>query len=89
MVVKFGLNPQMVFDQLEQAMDRGEIIRMDPRQLVANILSMCIFPFAARPILSFVMFNNDQAAVEAFFAERATVIKKFVINAIEIKNQLQ
>jgi AcrR family transcriptional regulator len=88
MVVKFGFNPQMVFDQLEQAMDRGEIIRMDPRQLAANILSMCIFPFAARPILNFVMFRDDPAGLEAFYAERATVIKKFVKDAIEIKNPM-
>ena len=85
MVVKFGFNPQIIYDQLQEAMDRGEITRMDPRQLAANILSMCIFPFAARPILSFVMFSDDPAGLEAFFAERATVIKQFVINAIAIK----
>lgn len=85
LVVKFGINPQTVFDQIQQAMDRGEIIRMDPRQLAANILSMCIFPFAARPILSFVMFKDDPSGLEAFYAERATVIKQFVINAIVLK----
>lgn len=85
MVVKFGFNPQTVFDQLLEAMDRGEIIRMDPRQLAANILSMCIFPFAARPIVSFVMFKDDPSSLEAFYADRATVIKQFVTNAIAIK----
>jgi len=85
MVVKFGINPQMVFDQIQQAMDRGEIIRMNPRHLAANILSMCVFPFAVRPILSFVMFKDDPSGLEAFYAERAEVIKKFVINAIVIK----
>ena len=85
LVVKFGLNPQIVFDQIEQAMDRGEIIRMKPPHLVANIISVCIFPFAARPILSFVLFKDDNVALEAFYAERAAVIKEFVINAIVIK----
>lgn len=86
MVVKFGLNPQVIFDQIQLAMDRGEIIQMPPRHLAANIISMCIFPFAARPIISFVMFKDDQKALEAFYAERAAVIKKFVIDAIVIKN---
>ena len=85
-VMKFGLNPQVVFDQIQLAMDRGEIIQMQPGHLAANIISMCIFPFAARPIISFVLFKDDQKALETFYAERAEVIKQFVINAIVIKN---
>lgn len=85
MVVKFGLNPQIIVDQIQLAMDRGEIIRMDPRHLAINIISMCIFPFAARPIINFLIFKNDADALEQFYAERAAVIKQFVINAIVIK----
>jgi len=85
LVVKFGLNPQVIFDQIQLAMDRDEIIQMQPRHLAANIISMCIFPFAARPLVSFVLFKDDQVALEAFYAERAEVIKKFVIAAIVIK----
>ncbi len=85
MVMKFGLNPQIVFNQIEEAMNRGEIIRMDPRHLAVNVISMCVFPFAARPILNFVIFKEDQNALEEFYAERATVIKQFIINAIVIK----
>jgi len=58
MAVKFGLNPQIAFDQIQEAMDRGEIIRMKPQHLAANIISMCVFPFAARPIISFVLFKD-------------------------------
>jgi len=85
MVIKFGLNPQIVFDQIQVSMDRGEIVQMKPQHLVANIVSMCVFPFAARPIISFVLFKDNQQALEAFYAERAEVIKWFVINAIVIK----
>ncbi len=85
LIVKFGLNPQVIVDQIEAAMDRGEIIRMDPRHLALNIISMCVFPFAARPIMSFLLFKDDQEALNAFYAERADVIKKFVIDAIVIK----
>lgn len=85
LIVKFGLNPQVIIDQIQLAMDRGEIIRMDPRHLALNIVSMCIFPFAARPILNFLIFKGDAEALEQFYAERANVIKQFVINAIVIK----
>lgn len=87
LVMKFGLNPQAVFAQIQEAMDRGEIIQMKPAHLAANVVSMCVFPFAARPILSFVVFKEDPVALEAFYAERAEVIKQFVINAIVINNK--
>ena len=87
LVVKFGLNPQFIVDHIQAAMDRGEIIQMKPQHLAVNIVSMCVFPFAARPILSFVIFKDNQKELEAFYAERADVIKKFVIDAIVIKNK--
>lgn len=85
LIVKFGLNPQNIADKIQEAMDKGEIIQMDPRHLAVNVVSMCVFPFAARPILSFLIFKDDHKALEAFYAERAGVIKKFVTDAIVIK----
>lgn len=85
MALKFGVNPQVVLDQIEQAMDRGEIIRMKPQHLAVNIVSMCVFPFAARPILSYIFFKENPQALDAFYDERAEVIKKFVKDAIVIK----
>jgi len=85
LVAKYGLDPQPVFSYIQQAMDEGEIIKMKPQHLVVNIVSMCIFPFAARPVIGFVVFKNDQKALETFYTERAEVIKQFVINAIVIK----
>ncbi len=85
LVVKFGLNPQAVFDEIQRAMDRGEIIQMQPRHLAANIISMCVFPFAARPIVSFILFQDDKKELDQFYSERADAIKQFVINAIVIK----
>jgi len=85
MVVQFGLNPQTILDQIQEAMDRGEIVQMKPHHLAVNVVSMCIFPFAARPILSFVIFRDDPKALEEFYTERAAVIKKFVIDSIVIK----
>lgn len=85
LVVKFGLNPQIIIDQIEAAMDKGEIIRMDPRHLGMNIISMCVFPFAAKPILQFILFRENPETLDQFYAERAEVIKQFVKNAIVIK----
>jgi len=86
MITKFGFNPLVVLNQVQKAMDNGEIKKMDPRHLIVNIISMCVFPFAARPILNHIIFKGDTNALESFYNERATVIKQFVIDAIIIKN---
>jgi len=86
MIGKFGFRPQSVVDALQGAMDKGEIIKMDPRHLAINIVSMCVFPFAARPIINYLIFNEDKQALEKFYSERAEVVKQFVINAIKAKN---
>jgi AcrR family transcriptional regulator len=86
LVVKFGLNPQIVLTQIQESMNRGEIRPMDPRHLAINVVSMCVFPFAARPILNFLLFKDNPEALEAFYAERAVVIKQFVIKAIVTEN---
>jgi AcrR family transcriptional regulator len=85
LVVKFGLNPQAIIDEIEAAMNRGEIIRMDPRHLGINVVSMCIFPFAAKPILEFLLFRDNPEALNQFYAGRAETIKQFVKDAIAIK----
>lgn len=84
MVTKYGFNFQVVFDQIQQAIDRGEIKPIRPQHLVTNLVSLCVFPFAARPILQYVIFKENQQELDAFYAERAEVIKKFVIDAIVI-----
>jgi len=85
MVVKIGFDFQVVFDQIQQAIDRGEIRPIRPQHLVTNVVSLCVFPFAAKPILSYVIFKDNPKELDAFYAERAEVIKKFVIDAIVIK----
>ncbi len=83
LIAKYGFNIQPVLEVISEAMDRGEIIKMKPEHLVVNIVSMCVFPFAARPAISFVAFRDNKEALDSFFEERREVVKQFVIRAIE------
>lgn len=85
LIAKFGFNPDFVLKEIEKAMDNGEIKRMDPRHLIVNVISMCIFPFAVKPLLNYLVFKDDKQELTAFFNERADVVKKFVIDSIVIK----
>ncbi|MEL7585663.1 MAG: helix-turn-helix domain-containing protein [Prolixibacteraceae bacterium] len=84
LVKKFGFDPQPVLRVISDAMDRGEIVRMKPEHLMINVISLSVFPFAARPMISYVAFGGDEKAMKAFLEERRQVVKEFVIRAIVV-----
>jgi len=80
-----GVNPQEIFTMLKIEMDAGKIMKMDPRDLLINILSLSIFPIAAKPLMSIMFFENDKIAYNQFIEKRKTSVKEFVLNSILIK----
>jgi hypothetical protein len=73
----------IIFNQLSTNIvnesDLGLIKCVDPRQLILNITSMCIFPFAAKPLMK-IMFKADDAEYKRLMIERKEIVFD-VINA--------
>jgi AcrR family transcriptional regulator len=67
--------------QIAGAVRRGEIRSIDPAQFIVNLLSLCIFPFAARPLLMGVL-GMDDAAFAAFIARRRVQLPEFFMEAL-------
>ena len=80
-----GVNPAEVIGMFEKEMDTGKIRRMDPRDLLVNMLGLSIFPIAAGPLLSIMFFENDKNAYNEFIEKRKITIKEFILNSILIK----
>ncbi len=78
-----GLKPEIVMNIIRQESNKGNIIRIDPSQLIVNLLAMCIFPFAARPMIQGFIFQNDVKAYGAFLEKRKTEVAEFIIKAIK------
>jgi TetR/AcrR family transcriptional regulator len=79
-----GLNPDIFLSQLKDDMDKGKIRIMDPKQLVINILSMIVFPFAAKPFISGMMFNGSEDEFQNFIQERQIFLKSFLKETLKI-----
>jgi len=79
---KQGINPSIFLEVAKQEMEKGKIRKMDPRELIINILAMCIFPFAARPLIEIIFFNNDEKAYQDFLIQRKNNVKEFVLKSI-------
>jgi TetR/AcrR family transcriptional regulator len=77
-----GMNPDVVMAIIRQEITKGTIRNIDPAQLMVNMLSMCIFPFAARPMIQGFIFKNNAEAYNQFLEQRKTEVADFIINAI-------
>ncbi len=59
----------------------GVMRPISPRQFVINVLSLVVFPFAARPML-FAAFGFDDQSFNAFLDDRRRELPGFILNAL-------
>ncbi len=75
------------FDKFRKAyqkeVDAGNYRKIEPTQLVANMISLIAFPFVAKPIMQF-NFSLDEEAYKQFIEDRKQQIPEFIINSIKI-----
>ncbi|MCF8296098.1 MAG: TetR/AcrR family transcriptional regulator [Saprospiraceae bacterium] len=83
MIISKGANPQLLQLLIQKEVDSGIIKPIDPRQLFVNILSLCIFPFAGRPLIQGVLFQNNKEEYEKFLISRKKEVSVFIINSIK------
>jgi AcrR family transcriptional regulator len=83
MVLKSGINLNLIKDQVDERMTNENYIKMDPHQLIVNMISLCIFPFVARPIIQTVLFDKDPEKFQKFIANRKKEVTRFILNAIK------
>ncbi len=79
-----NFKPEMVFMLVQNEVNKGIIKPIMPQQLLINLLSLCIFPIAARPMMQGVMFNNNEQFFDLFIEERKKHVAEFVWNAIKV-----
>jgi AcrR family transcriptional regulator len=86
MMQKSGLRPEIFVDQFVGEIRKGNIRPVDPRQLIINILALCIFPVAARPLIQRIFFGNDEKAYQRFLQERKKIVSDFIIQSIRVQH---
>jgi TetR/AcrR family transcriptional regulator len=73
---------QQFLAEIGKAGEKGIIKKINPVQLLLNVLSMCVFPFVARPLVQAVTDIND-AQFMAMIEERRKVVANFVLDALK------
>ena len=77
--------PQIIqfLQQIDEAVKKGEIKRINSMQLLLNMVSMSVFPFLARPIVMTVGQMGEEEFNE-FMETRKEIVVNFVLNAIKV-----
>jgi TetR/AcrR family transcriptional regulator len=76
--------PEKFLQEIAEAVESKIIIPIEPRTLILNILSLCIFPIVAKPIIETVFNLTEDNYVQMIEARKKNVVQ-FVINAIKYK----
>ncbi|TRZ52812.1 TetR/AcrR family transcriptional regulator [bacterium] len=74
--------PERAIYEFQKAMMDGVIKPVDPRQIVINMIALCVFPIVARPIIQILYSLTDEQYLE-FIEARKKEVSKFIINSIK------
>jgi TetR/AcrR family transcriptional regulator len=78
-----GISPDFFIRQFSIEIEKGNIRPIDPRHLIVNLIALCVFPFAARPLMQRILFANDKDAYHQFLQERKSSVAGFIIQSIK------
>jgi len=75
---EMGVDPSLAIEKMTEEGRVPEAMGMDPRQVILNLMSLCIFPFAARAVVSEVLYDGDQEVFLEAMEERKKLIPQIV-----------
>ena len=67
--------------QIDAGVRAGRLHPIAPEQFLVNLLALCVFPFAARPML-FVLLGFDAPQFDAFIEQRRDQLADFILRAL-------
>lgn len=75
-------NPGKFLEQIEKEVKKGMIKKISPLHLLLNILSMTIFPFIAKPMITRNL-QLDEMQFRQIMEQRRKEVPKFIIDSIK------
>ena len=86
MAAESGGNPNVLMKgfkkTVKEAIDQNQIKAVDGGQLLINIISLCVYPFIAKPMIKAVQEMDDKQ-FERMIVNRKKDIVEFVMNALK------
>lgn len=77
-----GVDPRVILRQVDEAIVAGEIRAINGEHFLINLLSLCIFPFVARPVAQGILQKSNEEYT-LFLQQRKSEILEFVMQSIK------
>jgi TetR/AcrR family transcriptional regulator len=85
MLARTGASPRQIVALLQSQIDArvraGTLREIAADQFFTNLVSLCVFPFAAKPLLSAVL-QFDDAGFRDYIERRKTALPRFYLDAL-------
>ncbi len=78
-----GLDIAPIKQKIKDAVANNLIDDIEPEQLIVNVISLSVFPFVAKPIITGIVLNNDKEAYQQLMEARKKEVSGFIIKAIK------
>ncbi len=76
-------DPTLFYAQIEKEIEKGQVRKINPKELMINIFALSVFPHVASPLMKdFINAGNDE--FESIKNKGKTNIADFIINSIRI-----
>ncbi len=82
-IKKSGINPLQLQEQIDDEVEKGMIRPVKAEHLLVNLVSMCLFPFIARPIVQYIFEMNNEE-YQTYLESRQNEIIDFVLKSITV-----
>ncbi len=83
-ITSLGINPPLLLSIFENEIKESGGEYYPPKHLIINILSMCIFPVVAKPIITSLLFNQNEEQYKQFIIERKELVYEFIKKALKL-----
>ena len=84
-IKEMGIDPAKVMEKMGKGIANAKM-DFEPRQVILSIISLCIFPFAAKPVVLDILYDGDEEAYIAAMKDRKVLIP-MIINQFVSQNQ--
>lgn len=83
---KMNVNPRAFIEkfdtQVKEEIARGSIAPIDARQLLMNIMSLCVYPFVSKPIIK-TMMQLDENSFQNLMDRRKQDVYEFILKGLK------
>ncbi|MBN1251529.1 MAG: TetR family transcriptional regulator [Bacteroidales bacterium] len=78
-----GINVNQFRNQINLEIEKGTIKKIDPNNLIVNIIGLCVFPFIGKPLIQVILFDDNENEYDNFLLNRKKEVAEFIINSIK------